>query len=86
MYGDGILTVIGIRKDGNFMVQDAKGNKKQLSHHDDKKYILRAPECDIHREMAAMLELEIQALRKQQKEVLAKVSGVSLVEYKKTLI
>jgi hypothetical protein len=85
-YGDGILTVIGIRKDGNFMVQTAKGEKKQLSRSDEKRYILRASECDVYRKEANDLQDRINQLRKVQEELLAKVTGVSLVEYRKTLI
>lgn len=37
------LKVIGIRKDGAFMVEDAKGKKQQLSKYDLDKYMLVEP-------------------------------------------
>jgi len=34
------ITIIGIRKDGKFMVEDSKGKKSQLSTYDERDYFL----------------------------------------------
>lgn len=85
-YEKELLWVIGIRKDGTFMVEDGKGKKRQLSQYDEKKYILRNLANDQFRQQAKDLDEQINTLRKEQLDILAKVTGVSLVDFKKTLI
>jgi hypothetical protein len=85
-YEKELLKVIGIRKDGVFMVEGRDGKKRQLSLSDEKKYILRNVDNDKFRQQAKDLDVEMDKLRKEQNEILAKVTGVSLVDFKKTLI
>jgi hypothetical protein len=39
-YGDVKIKIIGIRKDGNFVYEDLNGDKKQISKHDEDRYML----------------------------------------------
>ena len=65
-----VITLIGLRKDGAFMYEDVKGNKKQLSKYDESDYFLLNPEND-----AIFQELEL--LYKEEKELTAKIKYAS---------
>lgn len=80
------IKLIGIRKDGRFIYEDGKGDKKQLSDYSEKDYILYNEENDIYRIEAEKLEERIEELREQKKSILAKIKGMELTEYKKQFI
>jgi hypothetical protein len=61
-----VITLIGLRKDGAFMYEDAKGNKQQLSKYSESDYFLVNSEND-----AIFQELEL--LYKEEKELTAKI-------------
>lgn len=81
-----ILTLIGIRKDGRFIYEDKKGEKKQLSDCDEEDYILYSEENDKHYDYADKLKEKIDQLMKEKKEILNNVIGVELVDFKKQLL
>jgi hypothetical protein len=80
------IKLIGIRKDGRFVFEDENGNKKQLADYNEKDYILCNPESQKHREEAIKIDLELEALRLKRKDILNKISGIELVEYKKQIL
>jgi len=65
-----VITLIGLRKDGAFMYEDAKGNKHQLSKYSESDYFLVNHEND---EIFQELEL----LYKEEKELTAKIKYAS---------
>jgi hypothetical protein len=79
------VKLIGIRKDGRFIYEDKDGNKKQLSDHDMKDFILYDEKNDKIRSEAEQINKQIEVLRKKEKEVLSNIKGISLSDYKKQL-
>jgi hypothetical protein len=79
------VKLIGIRKDGRFVYEDEKGDKKQLSEYDEKYYILYDERNDKIKEEAEKIASEIKLLRKKEEEILSSIVGISLSEYKKQL-
>ena len=65
-----VITLIGLRKDGAFMYEDAKGNKQQLSKYSEDDYFLVNSEND-----SIFQELEL--LYKEEKELAAKIKYAS---------
>jgi hypothetical protein len=82
-YGEKRIKIIGIRKDGRFVYEDAKGEKKQLSDYNEKDYILYDEENQKHKIEAAKIDERIEALRVQKKLILENVKGIELTDYKK---
>lgn len=80
------IKLIGIRKDGRFIYEDEKGDKKQLSEYNEKDYILYNSENDKYREEAKLLDVELEKLRLKRSAILNKVVGVELTEYKKQIL
>lgn len=80
------LRVIGIRKDGRFIYEDKNSNKQQLSEYSEADYILRNEDNDRHRVLADEIQGKIDVLIDEKKEVLSKITGVKLTEYKKSII
>lgn len=86
LYGsDNRIKLIGIRRDGRFIYEDEKGDKKQLYEPDEKKYILYNPENDKYREEAKKVDVKLEELRLIRNTILNKVVGIELVEYKKQI-
>jgi hypothetical protein len=86
LYGDKKLKVVGIRKDGAFIVENERKEKKQLSKHSEGGYILYNEANDKIRLDIAELESKLFELQKEIKEMRLKQVGMPLEEYKKQLI
>ena len=83
-YGSGdMIKLIGIRKDGRFIYEGAKGEKKQLPAYHEGDYILYNPENETYKISAAKIYEKIEALRLERNEILKQIKGVELVDYKK---
>ena len=80
------IKLIGIRKDGRFIYENEKGDKKQLSDYNEKDYILYNPENDKYREEADQVSVELEELRLKRNAILKKVVGIELTEYKKQIL
>lgn len=80
------IKLIGIRKEGRFIYENEKGDKKQLSDYNEKDYILYNPENDKYREEAKLVDAELEELRLKRDAILEKIKGVELVDYKKELL
>jgi len=85
-YREKKIKLIGIRKDGRFMYDDAKGEKKQLPDDYEKDYILYNEENDKFREEAKKVDEQIVALHLHKNAILEKIKGVELVDYKKQIL
>lgn len=79
------IKLIGIRKDGRFIYENEKGEKKQLSDYEEKDYILYNPKNDKYREEAKKIDVELEELRLKRNAILNKVVGIELAEYKKQI-
>ncbi len=79
------IKLVGIRKDGRFIYEDAKG-KHQLSEYDEKKYILLEKKNEVHWADIKVLDYEIDILRSKKKLIEEKITGQSLSEFKKQFI
>lgn len=80
------ILLIGLRKDGRFIYSNAKGDKKQLSDYEEDKYILYDEKNEVYKKDAQEIKCEIDILEAKRKEVLSKITGVELTEYKKALL
>lgn len=85
-YGQKKIKLIGIRKDGRFVYEDAKGEKKQLSEYDEKDYILYDEANEKYKIEASKIDEQMEVLRLQRIKVLENVKGVELVDYKKQIL
>ena len=85
-YGEKKIKLIGIRKDGRFIYEDAKGEKKQISDYNEKDYILYDEENEKHKIEATKIDEQVEALRLQKNAILEKVKGIELVDYKKQIL
>ncbi len=84
-FSKGKVKLIGIRKDGRFIYENDKGEKKQLSEYKEKDFILYDEANEKYTINANEIQRQIESLELQKKEVLKNVTGVSLVEYKKQI-
>lgn len=84
-YSEKKIKLIGIRKDGRFVYENSKGEKKQLADYEEKDYIIFNDENDKFRLEASEINKQIESLRLKRKEVLDNIKGVELTEYKKTI-
>ena len=80
------LKIVGIRKDGAFVFENSKGEKEQLSKHNEDNYIVYNEANDELRTEIAELEDKANALNKEIRALKAKQIGTPLTEYKQTLI
>jgi len=85
-YGYQKLKIVGIRKDGAFVFENSKGEKEQLSKHNEGNYILYNEANDELRIEIAEYEDKVNALNKEIRALKAKQIGTPLTEYKQTLI
>lgn len=82
-YRQGILKVIGIRKDGRFISENEIGQKVQVSESDEKSYIIYNPEIhDTQYAKIAYLETLVSDARNEVNKAKAEVIGISLREVK----
>ena len=79
------IKLIGLRKDGKFIYEDEKGEKKQLSQYEEKNYILYNPENDKYREEAKKIDAEMEQLRLKRNAILDKVVCIDMEAYKKQI-
>lgn len=79
------IKLIGIRKDGRFIYEGKNGEKEQLSEYNEKGYILLDEANAPHWAEIASIQIEVDKLHAKLKEARSKVTGISLVDYKKTL-
>lgn len=77
--------IVGIRKDGKFFYEDAKGEKQLLSSYDERYYILGDEANDVHRIEAQKVSDEIEELVEKRNSILAKITGTKLQDFKKAL-
>lgn len=80
-----MIKIIGIRKDGNFIYENEKGEKKQLPGYYEEKYILYYEENEKYKIEASKIYEQIKALQKDRKSILEKMKVISLSEYKSQL-
>ena len=85
-YGKQKIKIIGIRKDNRFIYEDEKGVKCQLSDYSEKDYILYDSQNEKYKEQARIVDEEIEVLRLKRNEIINKITGVELVDYKKELL
>lgn len=85
----GIITIIGIRKDGRLIGQQGE-DKFQMSDYDLSYYVLYDPKNDSIRDDLKKLDDEFEDFRKEyiskKKYLQSKVNEVSLKDYKQQLI
>lgn len=77
------VKLIGIRKDGRFIYENKKGEKKQLSEYNEKDYIVYDPENDKIRSEVKVIQDQIDKLREERKAIESKITGKPLSEVKK---
>ncbi len=81
-----VITLIGLRKDGVFMYEDVKGNKKQFSKYDESNYFLLNPENDAIFQELELLYKERNAIDEKIKYASSKVIKVDVKQVKKNLL
>ena len=80
------IKIIGIRKDGVFIYEDDCGEKKILPKSQEKDFILYNPSNEHYKIEISNIDERMKLLSKEKTESLAKVTGVSLVDYKSKYI
>lgn len=80
------VKLIGLRKDGRFVYEDEKGEKQQLSEYNEGDYILYDEKNEKYKTEAARIYNQIDELTSERKSILAKITGIDLVDYKKQLL
>lgn len=90
MYGSKKGTIIGLRKDNRFVIENEDGTKEQVSDYDLDSIILFTPENTKHWEELDAHEKEVEAYRvssnAKRKEIEAKFKITTLKEAKKNYI
>lgn len=81
-----VITLIGLRKDGAFMYEDAKGNKQQLSKYSETDYFLVDAENDVIFKELELLYKERNAIDEKIKYASSKVIKVDVKQIKKNLL
>lgn len=81
-----VIKLIGIRKDGDFMYEDANGDKKRLSRYDEGKYFLINPDNDYLFENIASLELQEKQISAQIKSLKEKVLKVDVKQIRENIL
>jgi hypothetical protein len=81
-----VITLIGIRKDGAFIFQDEKGNKKQLSSYDESDFFLVNQNNEGYFNEIEKLENEIKSLREKIKEAESKIVKVDVKQIRRNLL
>jgi len=82
----GKCKVIGIRKDGAFMIEDSKGVKSQMSKYNEDGYILYTDGCEIliskYNELRKKLQDDMESAKK---DLIEKLKPVTIKEYREQL-
>jgi len=87
MFNDGgIIKLIGIRKDGDFMYEDKDGKKQRLSSYNEKDYFLINPENDIPFKKIAELEKSRDEIGSEIKEIKKTIIKVDVKQIKKNFL
>lgn len=81
-----VITLIGIRKDGAFMYEDEKGQKKQLSTYNEKDYFLQNHLNEPIFAVIEALNIKINELRQQVKEQEKLLIKVDVKQFRKNLL
>lgn len=77
------LKIIGIRKDGRFVAENEKGEKKQVSSYEEDRYALPCPEDEPIEKEIDNLEGQMKVLRGKIEALEKKRKRVTLEEHKK---
>lgn len=80
-FGRELLTVIGIRKDGRFMIE-VDGKKEQLSSYDEDKYIVDFEKFESTYSVIESLRKDIAELERKERMIIEAADFKSLAEYK----
>jgi hypothetical protein len=80
------LKVVGIRKDGRFIVENKEGKKDQLSEYNEKYYILVDPANDSIWEGLAAIAVEQNLLSEKKKEIESRIIKVTPSDIKSQYI
>lgn len=80
------ITLIGLRKDGAFMYEDAKGNKQQLSKYEEESFFLINPENDNIFKELDLLYRESKEITEKIKYATEKVIKVNVKQIRKNLL
>jgi hypothetical protein len=87
MFNDGgIVKLIGIRKDGDFMYEDKDGKKQRLSSYNEKEYFLINPENDLPFKKIAELEKRRDEISSEIKEIKKTIIKVDVNQVKKNFL
>lgn len=81
----GVQIITGVRKDGRFVYQNSKGEKKQISDYNEKDILLYKPEMEVDLVNIAYLQTLADDAEKKVYEAKKSFKGTTLLEYKKTL-
>ena len=81
-----IIKLIAIRKDGDFMYENDKGQKKRLSSYEEKNYFLVNSENDVYFEQIEEIEKEREKLLSKINELRSKLIKVTVEEIKQKLL
>lgn len=88
-FGSGNLLVVGMRKDGRFVVETEEGIKKQLTDYDVNKYMLMKAENVFALKTIKALDVEFETIKanheKKKNELIDSIVIVDLEEYKNNL-
>lgn len=81
--------IVGIRKDGRYIYETPKGEKKQLSDYDLSDYMVVKPEnAELIKQYKAfelLEESQINEIKKQKEELISKMNIVTLAQYKQNI-
>ena len=66
--------IIGIRKDGRFITENEKGEKRQISAYYEKDYLIEKPEFNALFAEMAVVQLEVDAAKEKLKKVENKIT------------
>ena len=80
------IKIIGIRKDNRFIYEDSKGEKCQLSEHNEDNYFMPDATTKEAYGRIALIEEKKKSLELEIKEIQNSMTGKCLTEIKKTLI
>jgi len=79
---DKFIRIVGIRKDGRFIMEDKDGNKDQLSEYDEKDYMLVNPDNKQLWLELEKIKSEREQLNQREKEVKDKFKIVTVKDVK----
>ena len=91
IYGNGKTgKIIGVRKDGKFIIESSNGKQSQIALYSEKDYILALPENEKGLRELAELEKEREEIRLEMNlrrgKIVSSLKIITLADFKKTLI